>query len=345
VPHVHSRPKLWYDRRGSGEPLLWVTGFTISSAVFDPVLDLYDECFECITYDHRGSGRSGAPPWPTSLPELAADATRVLDEVGIESAHVYGLSMGGMVAQELALRFPERVRGLVLGGCTAGGPRAIRPTLGEWKALASGVISSFREKGRPWLAGAVFSEQFRRENPERARELIEFFRKHRAPPHGALAHLLASIYHDTVDRLDQVQSPTLVLHGDADAMTPLANARMLARRIPDAELRIVPGAGHAYLLEQPEHSRDLLFDWLDAREPIPAGARRTDLTAPIEPLTRPFGLQTGALRTGRSLVGWAADKLTGGGDERDDEEDAEGTGQAAAAADTVATDRASASAR
>ena len=126
---------LHHERTGAGEPLLLISGFTISSAVFEPVLDLYAERFEVITYDNRGSGRSGAPLRPSSMAELAADAAGLLDALGVPGAHVCGLSMGGMIAQELAIRFPERVRGLILGGTTPGGPRAVLPTAGELAAL------------------------------------------------------------------------------------------------------------------------------------------------------------------------------------------------------------------
>lgn len=311
MPYALKRPRLWYQRTGAGEPMLWITGFTISSAIFDPIVGLYEDEFECIRYDHRGSGRSGAPPWPTSMPELAGDAVRLLDALGIESAHVYGLSMGGMVAQEMAIRFPDRVRGLVLGCSTPGGPRAIRPTLREWKVLLGGMADGLREKDRPWLAGAVFSEEFRRNEPERVRELLKFFAAHRAPPHGAWSHLLSSIYHDTVSRLHLIEAPTLVLHGECDAMAPIANARLIADRIPDAELRIVKGAGHAYALEDPEQSRDLFLDWIHRHEPIAPGRQRRDAAAVVEPATRMLGLPIGMLRTGRSLVGFAADKIAG----------------------------------
>ncbi|MFP5219494.1 MAG: alpha/beta fold hydrolase, partial [Actinomycetes bacterium] len=115
--------QLHVQREGSGEPLLWITGFAISSEIFAPVINHYAAEHDCIRYDNRGAGRSQVPWWPTSVPELAADAVRVLDALGVESAHVYGLSMGGMVAQEVALRFPDRVRALVLGGTWHGGPR------------------------------------------------------------------------------------------------------------------------------------------------------------------------------------------------------------------------------
>jgi 3-oxoadipate enol-lactonase len=252
VPRTKRRPRLHYERRGEGEPLLWVTGFGISAAVFEPVLAPYAERFECITYDNRGSGRSDAPVWPTSMPQLAADAARLLDELELESAHVYGLSMGGMIAQELAIRFPERVRGLVLGCSTTGGPRAIRPTLGELAALSTGAARMLGEPGRPWRAPLVFSGRFRREHPERAAELVRNFDNPRSPLRGHATQFIASVYHDTFNRLPRIQAPTLVLHGRRDRLTPLVNARMIADRIPDGELQIVPGAGHAYLLEDPE---------------------------------------------------------------------------------------------
>src|SRR4051794_41791091 len=128
------------SRHGSGPPLLFITGFAITSKVFRPVLELYASRFECILYEHRGG-------LVTSMPELAADAARALRSVGHSSAHVYGISMGGMVAQELALRFPERVRGLVLAGTTPGGPRAV-------PAAPAGVLRGQVPFSPPFRRGA-----------------------------------------------------------------------------------------------------------------------------------------------------------------------------------------------
>jgi 3-oxoadipate enol-lactonase len=311
VPHALKRPRLYYERQGSGEPLLLITGFTISAAVFEPILPLYGERFDCITYDNRGSGRSDAPPWPTSMPELAADAARLLDALDVQSAHVLGISMGGMIAQELAIRFPERVRGLVLGGTTPGGPRALRPSSRELAALGAAAGGGLRESRRDWLASWLFSPAFRRAQPERVRELLAHFERHRAPVHGIVAQLWASIWHDTLSRLNRIQAPTLVMHGGGDAMAPVGNARLLASRIPDAELAIVPGAGHAYMLERPGRSLELLTDWLDRRSPIAAGTANGGLTARAEPLTRALGLPIGACRSGASLIGIGAQRLKG----------------------------------
>ena len=302
MPHTAGRPSLWYERRGSGAPLLLITGFGISGAVFEPVLDRYAERFSCIVFDNRGSGRSQAPPRPTSMPELAADAVGLLDELGIASAHVYGVSMGGMIAQEVALRFPERVRGLVLGCTSPGGPRAVRPTVRELRVVAAAAAGAPRSPVDSTLAAVLFSERFRRDEPERAHFLLEHFRRHLPAAQGVAAQLLASVFHDTVSRLDQVQAPTLVLHGERDVMAPLGNARMLAERIPNAELAIVPGAGHAYALERPDVSFDLFASWYARHAPIAPGVARRGLTARVEPVTRALGLPIGAARTGASLL-------------------------------------------
>jgi pimeloyl-ACP methyl ester carboxylesterase len=164
VGHGPAAARLHVEREGTGEPLLWITGFAISSEIFAPVIHHYAGEFECLRYDNRGAGRSQVPWWPTSVPELAADAVRVLDALGVESAHVYGLSMGGMVAQEVALRFPDRVRALVLGATWHGGPRVRLPSPAVAAALTSrGAPATVRAQ----LVGrALFSERFRAEHPE-----------------------------------------------------------------------------------------------------------------------------------------------------------------------------------
>lgn len=309
MPHVGRRPRLYYEREGSGEPMLWITGFTISAAVFRPILHLYTPTLDCITYDNRGSGRSSTPLHPTSVPELAGDAVRLLDALGIESAHVYGLSMGGMIAQELAIRFPERVRGLVLGCTTPGGPRASRPGPRQIAGLGLAATRELTRPGRPWLGPMLFSERFLREHPERARELIAYFAVHRAPVTGMSAHWWASVYHDTFSRLSLIQAPTLVLHGGQDRMSPLANSQILAERIPDAELGVIDGAGHAFALECPQQSARVTLEWLERRAPIAPGRRAAGLEARGERLTRALGLPVGALRTGRSLAGVVGARL------------------------------------
>ena len=252
---------LYHERHGAGEPLLLITGWTISAAVFEPVIDAYADHFECIAYDHRGSARSGGTS-PSSMGLLADDAAALLTELGIPRAHVYGVSMGGMVAQELALRHPDRVRGLVLGGSTPGGPFAPRLGPSDVLAIARGGVAE-----RGLHAPLLFSPEFRREQPERVRELVRHFKAHRSSVATIAAQTYASATFSTMARLGRLRAPTLVMHGECDRLVPLAASKLLAARILDAELAVVPGAGHAYALEAPDESLELLLDWRERRLP------------------------------------------------------------------------------
>ncbi len=296
-----SAARLHVEREGSGEPLLWITGFAISSEIFAPVIGDYTGEFDCIRYDNRGAGRSEAPWWPTSMPELACDAVRLLDALGLDSAHVYGLSMGGMIAQEMAVRFPDRVRALVLGATSHGGPRAVLPSPKIAAALASRAAPA--RMRADLLAAALFTEDYRRREPALVVEHLTRLGAHRASVRGLLSHLLASFHHETRSRLALISAPTLVLHGEHDRLTPLGNARMLAERIPDATLVVVPDAAHGYLLEKPEESHRAFTTWLSERSPVPAGRPLTGLAAAAEPLTRALGLPLGAARAGATLAG------------------------------------------
>ncbi len=293
--------QLYVERHGAGEPLLLVTGFAISGAVFEPILPYYTDRFECILYDNRGAGRSSVPHWPISMPQLAGDAVKLLDALDIGSAHVYGVSMGGMIAQEMAIRFPDRVRGLILGGTSHGGPRAVRPALRELRVLGGSMSGLSPDRRARLIAAALFSTEFRREHPERVDELLRYFFSHRALQRGRLLHWWASVYHDTAAHLRRIAAPTLILHGGADRLVPPANAELLGRMIPDAEVEIVAGAGHAYLWEQPDQTRARIEEWLDRRGPILPGPPLRGIAAYTEPVTRVGGLATGALRTGQSL--------------------------------------------
>lgn len=303
MPRTRSRPRLYFERHGAGEPILCLTGYGLSSAIFEPVLDLYSAEWEAILYDHRGAGRSEAPHWPTSMHQLAADAVRLMDELELDSAHLYGVSFGSMVAQEVAIHFPDRVRGLILGGGTCGGPRAYTPSPRGAGGLGGRMMAeALRTRGPGLLGPALLSPEFRRREPARTRELLAQFYLHRAPLRGINSHWWASVYHDTYSRLPRIKAPTLVMHGELDQMSPLANAELLARRIPDAELAVMEGCGHAYPLEAPEHAHQLFAEWMQRRAPIAPGPALPPRLRRIEPLLRPLSLHIAALRTGASLA-------------------------------------------
>jgi pimeloyl-ACP methyl ester carboxylesterase len=175
--------------------------------------------------------------------------------------------------------------------------------------LAEPSADELLDPARGWLAALLFSPEFRRDQPERVHWLLEHFTRHRPTVHGVTANWWASFFHDTISRLHEIQSPTLVIHAERDAMSPPANAQLLAARIPDAKIAIVRGAGHGYALERPRESFGLLSDWIDRREPIAAGAARTGTLAAAEPFTRSLGLPIGMARTAASAAVLARESL------------------------------------
>lgn len=279
MPTAHVRgARLWYAAQGSGPALLWIPGFGAGAAVTEPAVARWSDRFTAVTYDHRGAARSPARRLPASTADLAADAAGLLSHLGIARAHVIGASMGGMVAQELALRFPERVRGLVLLSTTPGGPHAEPPTAQARRALLARLRGTRPDPAR--LEALLFAERTRREHPERVAEALALLRAHPPPPAGAAAHLAAMALHDTERRLARVRTPTLVVHGREDRIVPVSNARLLAARLPDVETALLDDAGHAAALERPEALARRLGDWLDRRFPAPPGPEPDPPPAP-----------------------------------------------------------------
>jgi pimeloyl-ACP methyl ester carboxylesterase len=220
--------------------------------------------------------------------QLAASATRILDELGIESAHVVGHSLGGAVAQELALRFPHRVRGLVLIGSSTSGPLSVPA---DPRDVARVAVHGLRP--------AIFSADFLEREPERADALMRALRAHPAPPWSIAGQFLAAGLHDRGLDLHRVTAPTLILHGERDLLVPVANGRQLAAAIADTELYVIPGAGHAVELERRDEVLAITCDWLARRTPA-AGPRPAGAAVVAERLTRALAVPLGALRVARS---------------------------------------------
>jgi pimeloyl-ACP methyl ester carboxylesterase len=277
--------------------VLLITGWTISSAVFDPVAHLYLPHVRLVAYDHRGTGRSA--PWfaPVSMATLAADAARVLDDRAIGSAHVLGLSLGAAVALELAIRMPHRLKSLVLVGGAAGGPTMVRPGLMATGGTILAVLSDGASHGQAWPAAALFSARFRSEHPEKVSAYMPYFARHRAPPWMTGWQALAAACFARRGSLARVRAATLVLHGGRDVLSPVANARVLADGIPRAELDVVSDSGHAVPLECPEATARLLIAWIRRQATAePAEPRRLGVIGEL--VTRPASLPAGAWRNG-----------------------------------------------
>jgi pimeloyl-ACP methyl ester carboxylesterase len=260
--------ELYYERSGAGEPLLLIMGMSGTHATWgEPFLDALREDFEIVVYDHRGMGRSGRTQPPFSIADLAGDAAALLDELGWDTAHVAGISMGGMVAQELALRHPGRVRTLTLGCTYAGGSGASLTAPEVGMRLFESMQSGDRERALRVAWEINVSERFGADEQQFAA-----FRRQALEVPANLPTIMAQIQaigpHDTSGRLGDIAVPTLVVHGTDDQMLSYRNGEAIARAIPGARLEIMEGIGHLFFWEEPERSAALV------REHALAGATR-----------------------------------------------------------------------
>jgi 3-oxoadipate enol-lactonase len=237
-----------WERRGEGAPLVLVHGLGYARWGWEPVADLLAERYEIVLLDNRGIGESDAPPGPYAVAELADDVARVLEEAEVERAHMVGTSLGGMVAQELALSRPERVDRLVLVCTTPGGANAApmpevttaliaeAPTLDPLVALRRFVQNALAPGARNGLVERILEHRVRTAQA----------------PEAWLAQAAAGQAFDAWDRLPALAAPTLVLHGTEDVVVDPENSRLLAERIPEARLEWYEGCGHLLFWEQPE---------------------------------------------------------------------------------------------
>ncbi len=242
---------VWWESTGAGAPVLLVMGLGVSATGWWRTVPVLAEGLRVISFDNRGVGRSDHPPGPYSVAQMAADAMAVLEAAGEQSAHVYGISLGGMIAQQIALDHPDRVRGLVLGATTPGGPDAAQ--------ISDDVAAFFRRRLEMPAEEAVwasvpysYGEETRTHGAQRIADDLAQRLRFPVEPVGYGGQLEAALSFNVGDRLAGIPHPTLVVHGDADRVVPYANGELLAERLPSAELESLPGAGHLYPTDAPE---------------------------------------------------------------------------------------------
>ena len=253
--------ELAYEIHGTGEPLVLIHGAQSDRSIFTGMLPDFTDQFEVLTFDQRGSGQSEKPDMEYTMGMIADDTVALMDHVGFSSAHVYGVSMGGMIAQELAIRHATHVRSLVLGCTTPGGPKAISL---EGEAIQSSHSTeelSAEERGKA-LAETAFTKGYIQHHPELIPALIEARRKQPLDPIGFAHRMQAAYAHDTYDRLAQITCPTLVITGKDDALIAWENSQLLADNIAESELVVLEPAGHVFWAEQRAQSRDAILGFL-----------------------------------------------------------------------------------
>lgn len=253
--------------RADAPPLLLVMGMGFSSRAWHTLPELLQDDFRVIVFDNCGTGRSSVPRALSRTRHMAADAAAILDALGLGRVYVFGISMGGMIAQELALAHPDRVRALVLGATFAGHLRSTKPGPRVAYELLRAVLRGERLPPSK-LAPLLVSRDYFESDPAGFERWLRALERVRGAV--ALRQMMAVVLHETRGRLPRLVVPTLVITGDADRLVPPANSRELARLIPGARLLVLPGAGHVFPVERPRETVVALRRFFLEEHPAPA---------------------------------------------------------------------------
>ena len=256
MPYAHAKDvALYYELRGDrGTPLLLIAGYGATLAGWRRALvDCLATTHRVILFDNRGAGNSGKPHESYTMTQFADDTAAVLDAVGIDAAHVIGVSMGGMIAQNFALRHPQRVRGLILCCTIPAGPESPAIVGPSEEVLATLTAPRTDDKAQDLrnLWPILYAPRFIEQNGELLEEMLKQKIAYPEPPQYALENQMHAVVetHDVLDRLGEIGQPTLVLTGTEDVLVPPQNSRLIAERIPHARLIEYADAGHGFLEE------------------------------------------------------------------------------------------------
>jgi pimeloyl-ACP methyl ester carboxylesterase len=258
--------RLYYEVYGEGEPLLLVPGLSSSHLGWLEEVPAYSREFKVIVYDPRGTGQSSFPDGvKVTMALMADDAVAVLDALGIDAANVYGISLGGAIVQHIALRHPDRVLSLILGATGPGGTHAVPAEGWAMEALVAAVTqgNAAPPETVERFYEAMFSPSYVAEH--RAEVIARFTLREEYPqtlPEASTAQMGATAGHDTYDQLPSIAAPTLVIDGADDPIFPAENSRILAERIPGAELVLLEGARHVYIIEKQTEADAAVLDFL-----------------------------------------------------------------------------------
>lgn len=255
---VNQGARIYWDEQGQGEPLLLIMGLGYPSDAWYRTRPVLAKKYRTIAFDNRGVGRSDMPDGPYPITVMASDAAAVLDAAGLESAHVFGISMGGMIAQEFALQYPNRVRSLILGCTASGGPHAVRSD-----AETTAMLMNRGNMTKEEAAEAAVPFIYDKSTP---RKLIDEDIEHRRPwfPESKAynAQLQGILAWEAYSRLSKIQAPTLVIHGESDRLVPAGNGKLISETIPGARLVMLKNASHIFPTDQPEAAHTAILEFL-----------------------------------------------------------------------------------
>lgn len=254
--------ELYYEVHGSGQPLLLISGVGYGAWFWHKLVQELQDDFQVIVFDNRGSGQSDQPAGPYTVPMMAADTAGLLDGLDMEEVVVMGHSLGGFIAQELAVSRPELIGKLILASTNHGGMQVVPITPEAMEVLTNreGDPVELVKKGIEIACAPGFGEK----HPEVVKELMEYRFTNPVPPSQYQAQVAAgagtaAYTPDMVEqRMSSIQVPTLILFGEHDRVVPPGNAELMAEKIPQARVEIIPDTGHIFPIEDPSAAAEVI---------------------------------------------------------------------------------------
>ena len=227
----------------------------------------FTERYRCVVFDNRGAGRSSKPDYPYTIDMFANDTVGLMDALGISNAYIVGISMGGMIAQQVAISYPEKVRGLILVSTHFGGPNHI-PIDGKTRALLLALPTETvsLDQAMEMRLRSTFSPQFLLENKPVIEQISEWALKHPSPLYAQAHQTAAAEAFNAESEVKKISAPTLVIHGDGDKAVPTKNGEMLADRISNSRLKIIEDASHFVIIERYEEFNNEVMNFIDEVE-------------------------------------------------------------------------------
>ena len=261
IAHVQDT-NIYYEVSGEGQPVVLISGLGGNTIVWSRQASRLAEKHSLVRFDNRGAGRSDVPEGPYTIQMMAADTVQLLDELDITAAHIVGSSMGGMIAQEVAIQYPDKALTLTLIAAQCGGPHAFGAEEENANALRelATIDMAPQERARAWVPYTL-SPQFRESNPNLVEDYIKIAGQYPCSTEALRAQWSALMGYDSWERLQYITAPTLILQGSRDKLVPPENADVLGVGITDAEVVIIDGAGHSLAFEAAERVNDLLLDF------------------------------------------------------------------------------------
>jgi pimeloyl-ACP methyl ester carboxylesterase len=266
VNNIH----IYYKILGEGNPFILIRGLSSSLDSWPPYsIDQFSKKFKTILFDNRGAGRTDVPDGKYSAKMMADDTIGLIDALNIKKTHLLGYSMGGCIAQEIAINYPNKVSKLILTSTWSGPSHGIvtpNPEENPFPEMLPLMKEGNYEGMARLLVSSLFPEDYKEENPHIIEKVVKNYTTHPPSPKGFEGQRAYVETFDTYDRLPEIKIPTLILHGTEDKIVPVENAKMLAERIPSAELFLFENTGHGMIIQENTLWTKKIIEFLNRKE-------------------------------------------------------------------------------